>query len=142
MKSHPIPSDKGSLGNFELLSQDNKHVIQQILEDGTPPSIPPTYDDLILKKLRTMYSSCMDEKTLAKRDIKPLMRVVTDVQQLYRGNMKSRSETEEPDYEVKDRQSLTAVLAYLHARSIGSLFTFNIDGDVGTDPNLMSLWFG
>jgi len=140
LKTHPIPSDKGSLGNFELLAQDNKRVIQQILEGEVTSS--SSYDDHILKKLRGMYSSCMSENTLNKRGIKPLIEVVSTVQKLYRGDARARSETAIPEYETQDRQSLTAALAYLHSRSIGALFSFDIDGDVGKDPNFMTLWFG
>lgn len=140
LKTHPIPSDKGSLGNFELLAQDNKRVIQQILEAEVEWS--GSYDDHILKKLRGMYSSCMNEHTLNNRGIKPLIEVVSTVQKLFRGDARTRSETDTSDYETQDRQSLTAALAYLHSRSIGALFSFDIDGDVGKDPNFMTLWFG
>ena len=36
---------------------------------------------------------------------------------------------------------LTAAIAFLHSRGIGGLFNFEIDGDVGVDPNFMTLWF-
>lgn len=84
----------------------------------------------------------MDEKTLAKRDIDPLLEIVSNIRELYRGDLTLWSPTEVPDYETQDRQSLTAALAYMHSRSISSLFSFYIDGDVGKDPNFMSLWFG
>jgi endothelin-converting enzyme len=140
-KNHPIPAAKGSVGNFEMLAQDNKRVIQRFLEDDSHVSSAPSYDDQIVQKLRGLYSSCMDERTLDKRGISPLMNVISIVQRLYKGEKKTFSTPGSPDYEVKDRQGLTAAIAYLHSRSIGALFSFDIDGDVGQDPNFMSLWF-
>lgn len=141
-KAHPIPPDKGALGNFELLSQENKRVIQQMLEDDSHLSASSSYDDQILKKLRDLYSSCMNENALDKRGIRPLVDVVQNVQRLYKGDKTTFPHSNDPDYVTKDRQGLTAALAYLHSRSIGALFSFYIDGDIGEDPNLMSLWFG
>jgi predicted metalloendopeptidase len=39
-----------------------------------------SHDHEILKKLRGLYGSCMDEKELNKRGIKPLLKVVEEIQ--------------------------------------------------------------
>jgi endothelin-converting enzyme len=113
-----------------------------MLEDDSHLSASSSYDDQILKKLRDLYSSCMNENALDKRGIRPLVDIVQNVQRLYKGDKTTFPHSNDPDYVTKDRQGLTAALAYLHSRSIGALFSFYIDGDIGEDPNLMSLWFG
>jgi endothelin-converting enzyme len=84
----------------------------------------------------------MDESTLDQRGITPLMHVVSNIQSLYKGERRTFAADGTPSYDTKDRQGLTAAIAYLHSHSIEALFSFSIDGDVGKDPNLMSLWFG
>lgn len=170
LKSHPIPSDKGSFGNFEALSQENKRVIQQILSEdsssvyasaGVVDDHEDPYDTLVLEKLRGLYQSCMNEDLLDARGPDPLVRVIRNVRRLFNDKGSAMSDkhieisvpsnTEEP-------KGLTAALAYLHSRGwctrisvdaetdvdaagIEGLFEIEIDGDVGEDPNLMTLWF-
>ncbi|KAJ7632180.1 hypothetical protein FB45DRAFT_1057317 [Roridomyces roridus] len=133
---HPLPADKGSFGQFEALSQQNKRVIQHFLETpSTTSSFSTSYDEQLLKKLRDFYSSCMNEDGLDEIGAEPLIHFVNTIRKLFRGK----------GLEVTDKEAsltgLTAALAFLHSRGIDSLFSFAIDGDVGVDPNLMVLWF-
>ncbi|GAW06292.1 endothelin-converting enzyme 1 [Lentinula edodes] len=138
LRAHPLPADKGSFGNFEALAQDNEHVIQRILEDkSSTTSFISSSDDQILAKLRGFYSSCMNESYLDTRGHEPLMVVINNIRQMYRRKeLVIKGETEKNAF-----QGLTAALAYMHSRGLGALFSFDIEGDVGVDPNHLVLWF-
>ncbi|KAF7793093.1 hypothetical protein EIP86_004200 [Pleurotus ostreatoroseus] len=152
LKQHPIPSDKGSFGNFEALAQANRRLIQQILsEDSSSVYSEITassaqddpYDAIVLQKLRTLYTSCMNEDLLEARGAEPLLHVVQTVRKLYNGETTIVDDIQLPlgDDNNDERDGLTAAIAYLHSRGIDGLFSIDIDGDVGKDPNLMTLWF-
>jgi endothelin-converting enzyme len=115
INSHPLPADKGSFGNFDLLSQANQQVIRKILESDAPvPSAAPSYDDEILRKLRTHYSSCMNETALDEIGEEPLLHLVRTVRKLYRGETTDINMME--DKEGKNQNGLTAAIAFLHSR--------------------------
>lgn len=140
LKSHPLPADKGAFGSFETLAQQNQQVLQQILEaPSTPVTSSSSPDDQLLAKVRGMYASCLNEDQLDKIGAEPLLHFVQTLRNLFRGKsleIKSDSETQK-----NDKQGLTAALAFLHSRGVDALFEFGIEGDVGVDPNLMTLWF-
>ncbi|KAJ4488470.1 hypothetical protein J3R30DRAFT_3654706 [Lentinula aciculospora] len=138
LRAHPLPADKGSFGNFEALAQDNEHIIQRILEDkSSTANFITSYDDQILAKLRGFYSSCMDESRLDERGHGPLMVIINNIRRMFRGKeVVIKGDTEEDKF-----KGLTAALAYMHSRGIGALFSFDIEGDVGVDPNRLVLWF-
>lgn len=137
MKDHPIPSDKGSIGNFALLADENRQIIKHFLEGNvaTASESESSYDREILKKLRGLYGSCMNEKELNKRGIKPLLKIVKEIQSLYRDG------PERVAGDLMDRRGLTAAMAFLHSQGIGALFNFYFDGDVKENPDMMTLWF-
>ena len=136
-KTHSIPSDKGSVGNFGLLAEENRQIIKRFLEGNVESAMDTEsdYDHEILKKLRGLYGSCMDEKELNNRGIEPLLKVVKEIKNLY------QNEPERVAGVLLDRRGLTAVIAYLHSRGIGGLFNFYLDGDVKENPDMMTLWF-
>ncbi|KAF8969921.1 hypothetical protein BDZ97DRAFT_1793392 [Flammula alnicola] len=136
LKSHPLPADKSSFGSFEALAQENKEIIKGILESTS--SVAPV-DDQILSKLRNFYGSCLDEDRLGDVGATPLLDFVKIVRKLYNGN--STSITSKVQTEEDKVKGLTAAVAFLHSRAISALFAFDIEGDVGVDPNYMVLWF-
>jgi endothelin-converting enzyme len=145
IKAHPIPADKGLFGQFRVLGQENQQIIRDILESDVIPSFAsarPSYDEQILKKLRGLYSSCMNEDKLDQLGEEPLFKFVQTLRDLFRGESTEISVAEDDDEDEKKRKGLTAALAFLHSRGIDALFSFDIDGDVGEDPNAMTLWFG
>ncbi|PPR08078.1 hypothetical protein CVT24_010539 [Panaeolus cyanescens] len=133
LSKHPLPADKSSFGQFEALAQGNIRVIQSFLESKTKVG---GVDDAILDKLRDFYSSCMDEKTLDEIGSTPLLHVVKTIRNLYRSE-----DTDISSASDKRVDGLTAAIAFLHSRGIGALFAFDVEGDVGVDPNHMVLWF-
>ncbi|TFK76595.1 zincin [Pluteus cervinus] len=137
-KAHPLPADKGAFGVPQELSQQNKDIIKHILESNDyTPELFASPDQAILAKLRDMYSSCLNEDRLDDLGTAPLARFVRTLRRLYR--------EEDTDVSMKGQgdtsKGLTAALAFLHSRGVDSLFSFNIEGDVGADPNYMVLWF-
>ncbi|KAH9901083.1 Metalloprotease [Cubamyces lactineus] len=147
LKAHPIPSDKGSFGNFEALSQQNRRLLQQILSqdssarfDVASALTPSDYDEQILKKLRGLYQSCMNEDELNEIGEKPLKDMADKIRELFRGDTTVVDDLVHDGDGHKKRARLTATVAYLHSRAIDALFAYDIDGDVGNDPNLMTLW--
>lgn len=137
MKTHPIPSDKGSVANFGLLADENRQIIKRFLEGKveTASESESSHDHEILKKLRGLYGSCMDEKELNKRGIKPLLEIAEEIQTLYRHG------PERVAGDLMDRRGLTAAMAYLHSHGIEAFFNFYFDGDVKENPDMMTLWF-
>ncbi|KAF9453276.1 zincin [Macrolepiota fuliginosa MF-IS2] len=139
LKAHPLPADKSSYGNFEALAQQNKQVIQQILEssDESESNLARDSDDKeILQKLRDMYSSCLNEAQLDEIGSSPLTHFIQTIRKLFR-----EEDTDISATEGKKSKGLTAALAFIHSRGISSLFSLDIEGDVGVDPNHMVLWF-
>ncbi|THH29635.1 hypothetical protein EUX98_g4545 [Antrodiella citrinella] len=153
LKEHPIPSDKGATGTFEILGVENKRLIQQILSEDSSSVYASALsedadpnDEQLLRKLRGLYDSCMNEDLLNARGATPLVRVVKTVRDLFNGRT-TIVDLVEGDVAVLDsgsqyKKGLTAAVAYLHSRGIGSLFSADIEGDVGEDPNFMTFYFG
>jgi endothelin-converting enzyme len=110
LRAHPLPADKGSFGKFEALSQQNKQVIQRILESNSSmSSFTSSKDAELLRKLREFYSSCLDEHRLEDRGGVPLLDFVQTMKTLYRGGQPSAKGSEQST-------DLTAALAYAHSR--------------------------
>ncbi|KAF9049323.1 zincin [Hymenopellis radicata] len=132
LKSHPLPADKGSVGSFETLAIQNRQLLQQILEAPSPSlTASSSPDDQLLAKIRGMYASCVNEEKLDDIGAEPLVHFVQTLRKLFRGNTTDITGTEEQDKLTRtDKKGLTAALAFLHSR-----------GDVGVDPNYMTLWF-
>ncbi|KAH7909726.1 Metalloprotease [Hygrophoropsis aurantiaca] len=134
ISSHPIPGDKGGVSNFQLVAEQNGQLLQKLLE--TKPKFPShldSYDEQLLHKLRTLYSSCMDESKLDYIGQEPLQHFVNNIKKLYRG--------QSTNTDLAGSQGLSNALAYLHSRGVEALFEFSVDGDAGVDPNAMTLWF-
>ncbi|CUA72481.1 hypothetical protein RSOLAG22IIIB_01151 [Rhizoctonia solani] len=153
LASHPLPIDKPIYGQFNDLATNNKRIIQSIL-DLPVSKHPHTPDAITLTKLKGLYESCVNEPLLDKIGTRPLLEVVQTVKSLLEKDLKSpiykgpgrkysvpTSSEEEEEPRKVTVEGLTAAVAYLHSRSIDVLFGFGIDGDVGFDPDLMTLQF-
>lgn len=90
--------------------------MKDILDSSGPISISSlenSADRELLSKLRNLYYSCMDEDVLDRLGEGPLKDFVAHVKKLYRGKSTGISETNDED---KQRERLTASLAFLHSR--------------------------
>lgn len=158
LRANPLPADKSNYGNFEALAQQNKQVLQRILESKESPSFLD-YDAAILRKLRDFYSSCLNEDRLDEIGVLPLLKFVQTLKKIYRNDLDDVNGSSVDSIDDKKSTDLTAALAYLHSQGrlskspvitpywlphligVGALFSFDIEGDVGVDPNQMVLWF-
>ncbi|CCL99342.1 uncharacterized protein FIBRA_01360 [Fibroporia radiculosa] len=143
IKSHPIPSDRGAFSHFDALALENRLLIQQILESQVSyvgSALTATYDEQILKKLRGLYASCLNEDRVRELGSGPLASVARRVRKLLRGKTTTVDPASVVDSESQAK-GLTAAVAYLHSRGIGGLFSIDIEGDAGDDPNFMTIWF-
>jgi endothelin-converting enzyme len=121
LKSHPLPSDKGRFGQFNALSQENLAIILDILNTDRQSSLSiasleDSADKKLLTKLRNLYSSCMDENTIDTYGDTPLRQVIRVIKQLYRTESTEIKSTDKKSAEERQRDGLTAALAYLHSR--------------------------
>jgi endothelin-converting enzyme len=135
LAQHEIPAGKGAYGAFDSVSEENKRIIKRILDTSADVSSTDEYDKESLTKLRDLYASCLDEDTQNKRGIQPLQDVVRVIRDLYRSDEWKKNKDVNPQF------GLTAAISFMHSRGIDGLFDFDIDGDVGVDPDFMTLWF-
>jgi len=116
LKAHPLPADKSSYGNFEALAQQNQQVIQRIMESSDEIALESKdpYDEEVLKKIRDMYTSCLNESLLDGIGGAPLEHFVRTIRKLFRG------EDTEIGRQGKKRKfkGLTAALAFLHSQGV------------------------
>ena len=110
LNTHPLPADKSSLSTFEALAQENKQVIQKILESKSSVG---SVDDEILLKLRNFYTSCMDERELDEIGTEPLLQVANTIRRLYKGDETDISSSHGNSDKFKN---LTAAVAFLHSK--------------------------
>jgi endothelin-converting enzyme len=110
LNAHPLPADKSSFGNFEALGQENKQVIQKILESKSSVG---SVDDEILLKLRNFYASCLHERGLDEIGTEPLLHVAKTIRRLYKGNDTDISSSDGNSDKV---EGLTTAVAFLHSK--------------------------
>jgi endothelin-converting enzyme len=116
VKSHPIPSGKGSYGSFTQLAEQNRELVKEIVESvHVTSSFDEPADDQLLRKVRDFYKSCTDEDRLDDLGTEPLIQVVQTVRKLFRGNSTKIGVTGEEDAEDR-KKGLTAALSFLHTR--------------------------
>ena len=121
LKENPIPSDKGKFGHFDEIALQNKRLLQQIVSQDSSARfvhasalMTDPYDEMLLKKLRGLYQSCMDEDHLDEVGQAPLMDMAQKIRELFRGKTTVVDSLNATPKEDKER--LTATVAYLHSR--------------------------
>jgi endothelin-converting enzyme/putative endopeptidase len=102
MKKNPIPPDQSRWGRFDVLRDENLAVLRGILEDAAKAK----KRDPDTQRIGDFYSSCMDDKGVAKKGLKPLEPTLTRIAAL------------------KDKKQLPALLASLHDQGAGGFFEF------------------
>lgn len=117
LRAHPLPADKSSYGNFEALAQQNKQVVQRILEsEQSTASFSGTHDVEILRKLRNLYSSCLNEERLDEIGATPLLEFVQTVRRIFKGEVLDETLPEGDPRDEPKPTDLTAAIAFLHSR--------------------------
>lgn len=117
LKSHTIPSDKPRFGAFEELSERNRAILQQILNET---SAKTTWaKGSVQQKVGDFYASGMDEAAIEKRGLAPLMPVFVTIDGL------------------KDAKQLPALLAKLHNQGLPGGFGFFVGQDMKQSTRYM-----
>ena len=109
LKSHSLPADKARFGAFEEVSERNRAILKQILEET---SAKTTWSKgSIQQKVGDFYASGMDEATIDKRGLAPLKLVLATIEGL------------------KDAKQLPGLLARLHTQGLPGGFGFFVRQD-------------
>jgi putative endopeptidase len=109
LKSHSLPVDKSRFGAFEEVSEGNRAILKQILEET---SAKTTWaKGSVQQKVGDFYTSGMDEATIAKRGAAPLKPLFAIIDGL------------------KDSKHLAQTLAKLHSEGLPGGFGFFVMQD-------------
>lgn len=107
-KNNPIPPDQAVWGRFNQLHDNNQYILKEILEKDSADSPGRS---AVEQKIGDYYSSCMDEAAVEKKGATPL----------------------QPDFNritaMKSKNDILAELIDLHAKGVGSFFSFGSDQD-------------
>lgn len=69
MANHPMPPDQSTWGQFSVLAEHNRAVLQNILEQA---AVNKPTRSMLDQQIGDFYASCMDEETIDKLGTKPL----------------------------------------------------------------------
>jgi len=109
LKSHHIPADRARYGSFDEVSDRNREVLKQILEETSAKTEWPKGS--IEQKVGDFYAAGMDEAAIERAGTKPLAPLFAAIDRL------------------KTPGDLPAVLAELHTRGLEAGFNFRISPD-------------
>jgi len=108
LKSNPIPPDQSRWGRFSELEERNRDILHDILEDAAKPAAGR---DAVTQKIGDYYASCMDEKGIETRGLKPIEAELARIRAL------------------KDKAALAEEVARLQRRGVSALFEFGSGQD-------------
>ena len=117
LKSHSIPSDKPRFGAFEEVSERNRAILKQILEETSAKTA--WAKGSIQQKVGDFYASGMDEATIDKRGLAPLKPILATIEGL------------------KDAKELPGLLAKLHNQGLPGIFGFFVMQDAKESTRYM-----
>jgi putative endopeptidase len=109
LKTAEIPADQTSWASFVEIRERNAAVMRQILEKAAAES---TGRDAITQKIGDYYGSCMDEKTVEARGLKPLQPELDRIAG------------------AKDKAALIEAIARVHLIGPNPLFSFYSSPDL------------
>jgi len=109
LKSHSLPADKSRYGAMEELSERNRAILKQILEETSAKT--SWTKGSVQQKVGDFYASGMNEAAIEKRGLAPLKPVLATIDTL------------------KDAKQLPAMLAKLHGQGLPGGFGFFVRQD-------------
>jgi len=118
LKAHTLPSDKSRYGSFEEVSDYNREILRQILEetsrkqDWKPGSVQ--------QKVGDFYTSGMSEAAIEKQGITPLKPYLARIAAL------------------KEAKELPTFLAKWHSEGLGGGFGFHVSQDAKNSTRYMA----
>jgi endothelin-converting enzyme len=133
---HDLREDQASAFTFTLIAENNQMILKHILDapypaDSKHSSFSPailaataqsisSVDQQNFDKLKSGYQACMDENTIKKEGVKPLLKVLQDV---YRASSKS-----------SESSYIADTMLYLAELGVSSLVSVGAGAD-DKDPN-------
>jgi putative endopeptidase len=115
---HPIPADRARWSRFAEADERNENALRQILEDARAGQ---KGESPVMKKLGSLYGSCMDEASVEKAGITAIKPLLAKADK------------------VKDAKSLYQALLALHLVNIEVLFSRDTEADF-TDSTMNVLF--
>ncbi len=107
LKNNPIPPDQSTWGRFNELSEHNRALLREILENAAKATNRSPNE----QKIGDYYASCMDEDAINKKGTSVL----------------------DPDFghisAIQSKDELPALVAHLHREQVGGLFRFTSGSD-------------
>jgi putative endopeptidase len=104
LKDNPIPNAFAAWGTFNILQQDNRKVLREILEDATRAGANAGE---ATRLVGTFYGSCTDEARIDSRGITPIADELARIDG------------------IKDARGLQAEIARLHNAGVPAVFQFS-----------------
>ena len=117
LKSHSLPADKSRYGAMEELSERNRAILKQILEETSAKTA--WAPGSIQQKVGDFYASGMDEAAIEKRGLAPMKPIFATIDGL------------------KDAKQLPALLAKLHNQGLPGGFDFFVGQDMKESTRYM-----
>jgi endothelin-converting enzyme/putative endopeptidase len=97
---NPVPADRARWGRFDELSERNQWAVRDILEKASSKATTDPLD----RRIGDHYVSCMDEKGVEAKGLKPLQPTLDRIAAL------------------KSKEQLAAEVAHLHGQGVAVLF--------------------
>ncbi len=110
LKSHSLPADKARYGAFEEVSERNRAILKQILDETSTKTTWPKGS--VNQKVGDFFAAGMNEAAIEKRGLSPLKPVFATIDGL------------------KDSKHLPALLARLHTQGLPGGFGFFVGQDM------------
>ncbi len=117
LKTHSLPADKARYGAFEEVSERNRSILQKILRETSAKST--WAKGTIQQKVGDFYASGMDEASIEKRGLTPLLPALATIEGL------------------KAAKQLPTLLARLHAQGLPGGFGFFVRQDAGVSTQYL-----
>lgn len=113
-KSHPLEKEYSRFGMFDLLREENRKRLQDLILglSDTPES---KVQDTIAQKVSDLYEMGMDSERLNREGGSPLQPQIRRIE----------------DTDISDRKELASLMAFMHLGITSSFFS----SGVGADPN-------
>lgn len=116
---NPMPPDRSRYGQGTVLTERNQTLLREILEAS---STPAGNRGPLEAKVGEFYASCMDEETIAKKDLAPVKPFFDRISA------------------IENRDGLVKTVAFLHANGIPGVFGFGPSADMD-DSNSQIAFF-
>lgn len=108
IKSNPVPADQSRWGRFNELTERNREILREILEEAAKPA---PNRDTIARQIGDYYAACMDEKTIEAKGLGPLKPALDRIRNL------------------KDKTQLAEEIARMHRDGVPVMFYFTSGQD-------------